>query len=400
MRRSVLSLSAGALALCVSVGGLSLASYPAVAQANQGTPYCGTETGDTGTSAWTNYAELQKELTKLERQSKGSMTLTEIGTSNQGRAIKAARVGTGPKVVLVQSEIHGNEKTGTVALLSLLKTLTKNTPEAQKLREQVTFVAVPMMNPDASELDRRGNERSWEEVVSDFPQLEGAPSPWNYYQRTLQGDDYSAAPGFDVNRDFNPNLDYVPRAEDFPGSSGEPGWFIHPESQAMRDLYIDLSDEFGTVDTFVDLHHQGPCYEAGDTGKQVTLSLSGKFIEIDRHPDYAENYRIDYSKQLVLAAEDSLSSRGNSPFGTISLYDQKVDLPGTALGSFALNGSGTVLFEVRGQTQSWGAKKKGQLVTAVESGLRGIIDSVADGSVDSYDPEAYDNIPETTYPRR
>ncbi|WP_293849199.1 hypothetical protein [uncultured Brevibacterium sp.] len=92
-------------------------------------------------------------------------------------------------------------------------------------------------------------------------------------------------------------------------------------------------------------------------------------------------------------------SRFNSPFGTISLYDQNIDLPGTVLGSFALNGSGTVLFEVRGQTQSWGAKKKGQLVKAVETGLTGIVHSVADGSVESYEPKDYDDIPETTYPK-
>ena len=100
-----------------------------------------------------------------------------------------------------------------------------------------------------------------------------------------------------------------------------------------------------------------------------------------------------------MAALDALQARGNSPFGNISLYDQEVDLPGTALGSFALNGSGTVLFEVRGQTQSWGAKKKGQLVKAVENGLMGIVTSVADDSVDELDPTRYDDIPPTTYPR-
>lgn len=398
MRRPALKLSASALAIGLTFGCLSLAASPAIAEGTPGTPHCGTETGDTGTNAWTSYSELQKELKKLERQSKGSLTLTTIGKSNQGRSITAARVGTGSKVILTQSEIHGNEKTGTVALLKLLKTLSANTPEAEKLRKQVTVVAVPMMNPDGSELDRRANDRTWEQVIADFPQLKDAQPSWNYYQDSLQGDDYSAKPGFDVNRDFNPDLDYVPQAEDFPGSSSEAGWFIHPESQAVRDLYRSLQKEFGTVDTFVDLHHQGPCYEAGNTGKQVTLSLSGKFVEIGSHPEYSDSYRPEYSKQLVLAAEDSLSSRGNSPFGTISLYDQNVDLPGTALGAFGLNGSGTVLFEVRGQTQSWGAKKKGQLVKAVESGVTGIIHGVADGSVTSYDPDDYTKIPETTHP--
>lgn len=321
-----------------------------------------------------------------------------IGQSNQGRDVWAARVGHGDKVVMIESEIHGNEKTGTLAILNLLRTMSGNTPEAKALREQITVVAVPQLNPDASELDRRANDRTWDEVLADFPQLADAPAPWNYYTQPRQGDDYAARPGFDVNRDFHPDLDYVPSPGDFPGTSDDPGWYIHPESQNIRDLYRELQAEFGTVDTFVDLHHQGPCYLVGDTGEEVTLSLSGKFVDIENHAQHDKGYDLDYSKQLTLSAYDALQSRGNSPFGKISLYDQEVDLPGTALGSFALNGSGTVLFEVRGQTQSWGAKKKGQLVKAVETGLLGIVRDVAHGTAEQQDPARYDDIPLTTYP--
>ncbi|MFP3361538.1 peptidase M14, partial [Planococcus sp. SIMBA_143] len=72
-----------------------------------------------------------------------------------------------------------------------------------------------------------------------------------------------------------------------------------------------------------------------------------------------------------------------------------LDLPGTALGSFALNGSGAVLFEVTGQTQSYGQKEKGRLIKAVEIGLYGIIDGVTSGDVYDINPEAYDEIPLT-----
>lgn len=94
MRRPAFTLSAGALAFGLIAGGITFAGSPAFADGKPGTPHCGTETGDTGTKAWTSYSELHKELTKLEGQSKGSMTLSTIGKSNQGRAIKAARVGT------------------------------------------------------------------------------------------------------------------------------------------------------------------------------------------------------------------------------------------------------------------------------------------------------------------
>ncbi|MDQ7864523.1 M14 family zinc carboxypeptidase [Peribacillus frigoritolerans] len=63
---------------------------------------------------------------------------------------------TGDKVVLIQSEIHGNEKTGTDAILNILKFLGTNSPEAEKIRKEITLVALPKMNPDAAELNRRG----------------------------------------------------------------------------------------------------------------------------------------------------------------------------------------------------------------------------------------------------
>ena len=355
-------------------------------------------------SGFTDYEQLGKKLQQLEKSSQGLVEVDVVGQSNKDRDIYQARVGSGDRVILIESEIHGNEKTGTEAILNLLKYLGGNSPQAKKIREEVTLVTLPKMNPDASEIDRRGNAMSWEEVVEDFPQLEEADGPtWNhYYDRTLQGDDYTSQPGFDVNRDFNPNLDYVPQAEDVPGSSSEPGWYLTPEAQTVRDVYKDLQEEFGKVDVFVDLHHQGLYYVDG-TSDPVTLSLSGQFVPDpssdagEKYSEYAGNYNYDYSRQLNLAAYDALQEMGNSPFDNITLYSQGLDLPGTALGSFALNGSGTVLFEVTGQTQSMGQKKKGMLVKAVETGLTGIIEGVANDSVEQLDADRYENIPETSY---
>ncbi|MBT2661691.1 M14 family zinc carboxypeptidase [Bacillus sp. ISL-45] len=357
-------------------------------------------------NGYTDYAEMVKRLQQIEANSQGKVALEVVGQSNQGRDIYQARVGTGEKVVLIESEIHGNESTGTEALLSMLQYLgSSNSPEAQKIREEITLVTLPKMNPDASELDRRGNDMSWEEVVEDFPQLADAASPaWNYYNnRIIQDRDYNGRPGFDVNRDFNPDLDYVPQAEDFPGTSSQAGWYITPESQTVRDVYKKLQAEFGKVDVFIDLHHQGQYYVEG-TDDLVTMSLSADFVpdpnttEGAKYAEYKDNYNFEFSKQLNLAAYNALQSLGeNSPFNNITLYQQDLDLPGTALGSFALNGSGTVLFEVRGQSHSLGQKKKGQLVKAVETGLYGIVNGVVDGSVETLDSADYDNIPKTAY---
>ncbi|WP_223702181.1 M14 family zinc carboxypeptidase [Sutcliffiella deserti] len=357
-------------------------------------------------NGFTDYGQMVKKLEQIESNSHGKVALEVVGQSNRGRDIYQARVGNGDKVVLIESEIHGNEKTGTEALLNILQYVgTSNSVEAEKIRNEITLVLLPKMNPDAAELDRRGNDMSWDEVIAAFPQLADAQGPsWNYYtDRIIQDRDYYNKPGFDVNRDFNPDLNYVPKAEDVPGKSSEPGWYITPEAQTVRDVYKSLLAEFGKVDVFVDLHHQGQYYVEG-TDDLVTMSLSADFVPDPntergaKYAEYADKYNFDFSKQLNLAAYNALKALGNnSPFTNLSLYSQGLDLPGTALGSFGLNGSGTVLFEVRGQSHTLGQKKKGQLVKAVETGLYGIINGVTDGSVEELDPADYDDIPGTSY---
>ncbi|PFG15020.1 M14 family zinc carboxypeptidase [Bacillus sp. es.036] len=351
-------------------------------------------------SGFISHAELSKKLMQIEKSSQGNVQVQVAGYSNLDREIYTATVGSGDKVILVQSEIHGNEKTGTAALLNLLQQLGSNSPEAKKIREEVTIVAMPMVNPDATELNRRGNDMSWSEVVTDFPQLASASPSWNYYTYTNQYWDYASNPGFDVNRDFNPDLDYVPQPEDFPSNSSNPGWYITPEAQTVRDVYKGLMNEFGKVDVFVDLHHQGEYFVEG-TDDKVTLSISGDFVpdpdseEGVEYREYADTYDGDFSKQLNVSVYNALQERGDSPFDNITLYPQGLDLPGTALGSFALNGSGAVLFEVTGQTQSYGQKEKGRLIKAVEIGLYGIIDGVTSGDVYEINPNEYDEIPLT-----
>jgi hypothetical protein len=286
--------------------------------------------------------------------------------------------------VLIESQIHGNEPHGTVALLNLLQTLGGSSKRAQEIREAVTVVAVPQLNADGGALDQRQNDQTWEDVRAQFPQLADAPTAWNYNSR---------AEGFDINRDFNPDLDYVPAAADFPGTSAGTGWYITPEARAVRDVYASLEDEFGTVDVFVDLHNQGPCYTGVGMDEYSTLSISGRFIaDPTEFGDWPE-FDYDASRRLNVAVFDALQV-GNSPYGAVTLYPQDTNLPGTALGSFALRGSATILFETIGQTQTLGQKKAGLLTKQVEVGLTAIVDAITDGTLDSIDPSRYESIPE------
>ncbi|MBB5155259.1 M14 family zinc carboxypeptidase [Saccharopolyspora phatthalungensis] len=365
-------------------------------------PPCSEERRENPITELTSYDELLVELDRIKRVSAGRIAVETIGQSSRGRDMFVATVGSGPKVVLIAAEIHGNEKTGPDAVLELLDYLgTSDSSRAKQVRDQLTVVAMPKINPDGSALDRRGNDMTWQEVQARLPQLLNAQPAWNYYTDTRQGDDYSQRPGFDINRDYNPNLDYQP--QDFPGASDQPGWFVSPETQAVRDVYRSLQAEFGAVDTYIDLHHQGACYTVAGTDRYVTMSLSGKFVTDPATPagaeyaDFADTYRPEYSQRLNVAAYNALQVAAiqNPDFGNITLYPQDIDLPCTGLGSFQLNGSGAVLFEVRGQTQTLGQQHREMLTQAVYIGLDGILSSIASGQVNQLDPAAYDRIPLT-----
>lgn len=350
--------------------------------------HCGTEASGSGNNGFVNHAQLTRTLESIERSSGGTVDVDVAGYSNQGREIYAARVGDGDRVVFVESQIHGNENHGTEALLDMLRRWGGSTPEAAALREKVTIVAIPRLNVDGGERDTRQNEMTWAEVVADFPQLAGVQPAWNYR---------SSVGGLDVNRDFNPNLDYVPQPQDFPGDSADTGWYITPESQTVRDVYRGLEAEFGTVDYFVDLHNQWSCYATDDLENMSPLSISAKFIDDPSEFGFWPKFDMEASKRANVAVYEALQHQGESGYGDLTLYPQDTNLPGTALGSFALRGSAVVLFETSSQTQYDGMKRNGMLRKQIEIGLGGLVEAVADGSIASKDPAVYDSIPQRVF---
>lgn len=376
-----------------SLGAQSLGAQP-----------CSDEPRELPINEFTDYRELVVELGRLQRVSKGRVAVAAAGKSTRGRTIFRATVGHGPKVMLVSSEIHGNEKTGTDALLRILNFLgTSESAQAKRLRTAITFVAVPKLNPDGAELDRRGNDLSWAQVQATFPQLAGRPPAWNYLNGELQGDDYRTRPGFDVNRDFHPELNYVPRAADVPGSSDRPGWYLTPESRALRAVYLALKADRGKVpDVYVDLHHQGACVRQEGSGKLLDVAvdyppLPDKFFEPGaKYAKYRDVYTKDESRQLAISAYNGMTEGGY--VGTRYPHAADRDLPGQGRCSFALNGTGTVLFEVRGQTQTLGQQQRERFTRAVVAGLNRMILDVSTGAVDRIDPEKFDTIPGTVEP--
>jgi hypothetical protein len=108
--------------------------------------------------------------------------------------------------------------------------------------------------------------------------------------------------------------------------------------------------------------------------------------------------------QYALAAALGLqehAGQGNaetSPFfgGSAAIHQQiadgynfDCDFTGQARSAFALDGTGTVLFEVRGQSDDWGQRQLVQLVQVVLAGVLGMAERMADGSVDTLNGDFY-----------
>src|SRR5699024_12104802 len=104
---------------------------------------------------------------------------------------------------VMQGMIHGNEKVSSEAVFRMMDWLgNSNARSARVIREELTIIGIPQFNTDGGELDQRQNARTWQETVDDFPQLAGTEPSWNY------NPDAEESPGFDVNRDFHPDLYY------------------------------------------------------------------------------------------------------------------------------------------------------------------------------------------------
>ena len=157
----------------------------------------------------------------------GALQSEEIGRSMQGRAIRAVTFGTGPTRVLLWSQMHGDEATATMALADVFRFLAEasSDPLRERLRERLTIVFVPMLNPDGAELFQREN-----------------------------------AAGIDINRDARQ--------------------LSTPEARALKSLRDRIRPDFG-----FNLHDQGARVLAGTRGRQVAIALLAPPFSADRRYD-------------------------------------------------------------------------------------------------------------------
>ena len=140
-------------------------------------------------------------------------TYSIVGYSVERRPIYNLRFGTGPKKVLLWSQMHGNESTTTKALFDCLNLFLTNNPIANAILNSCTIVAIPILNPDGAERYTRLNANS-----------------------------------VDLNRDAQV--------------------LSQPESQVLRSVFDDFKPDY-----CFNLHGQRTIYNVGTTSVSSTLSF-------------------------------------------------------------------------------------------------------------------------------
>lgn len=106
-----------------------------------------------------DHAEVRRRVMAIRDAGGSLFRVKEEGRSFEGREIWSVSFGRGPFVVLMWSQMHGDEPTATSALFDLYEYVRRHQhePAVALLLDQLTVHTVPMLNPDGAELFQRRN---------------------------------------------------------------------------------------------------------------------------------------------------------------------------------------------------------------------------------------------------
>ncbi|HBI40738.1 MAG TPA: zinc carboxypeptidase [Tenacibaculum sp.] len=104
---------------------------------------------------WITFGDIEPLLLKNQKK----YELFQIGSSEEGIPIYKIKIGKGKKKILIWTQMHGNESTGTKAVFDLLNFITEfsNSDLVEKILNEVEIRIIPMLNPDGSLVYSRVN---------------------------------------------------------------------------------------------------------------------------------------------------------------------------------------------------------------------------------------------------
>jgi len=331
MRRTLTALASATL-LATGLASTAAADPPH----NPGGP-CIQDQQDVSLESVAGYADVVRELARIERTSGGLVTVDSAGQSGEGRELLYATVGSGPTTFWLQARIHGNELHSTEAALQILDLLASGSPAARTIRDNLTVIVIPMYNPDGAEANIR---------QSTTPSV------------------------IDLNRDWEN--------------------FAQPESVAFWRLWRDTAPELA-----LDLHHMGEAPVVDGTDDLNQFQIGARSIDPSRMTD--EQWLTN--RQMAMVSVEALDRYGPVNVAHYPLIDitnaalSRMLMGGTApAGEQAVTEPptrGAIFYEVR----SVGQKSNGQLENLFRIPTMAVLLAAANGSLGSQDVSGYPDLP-------
>ena len=105
------------------------------------------------TNRFFKHTEVMDLLAKLP----STFKIDELGKSVENRAIKLITCGKGPTKIMLWSQMHGDEATGTMAIFDLINYLHTDAEQVKLIAQACTLFIIPMVNPDGAERFTRRN---------------------------------------------------------------------------------------------------------------------------------------------------------------------------------------------------------------------------------------------------
>lgn len=105
----------------------------------------------------TNRFFKHEDIVTLIKKLPATFTVKESGKSVNGLSIYTIQWGNGPVKVMLWSQMHGDEATGTMALFDLFNLLEGDNATVKLLEQNCTLLFMPMVNPDGAAVFTRRN---------------------------------------------------------------------------------------------------------------------------------------------------------------------------------------------------------------------------------------------------
>ncbi|MFA6276794.1 MAG: M14 family zinc carboxypeptidase, partial [Pedobacter sp.] len=98
-------------------------------------------------------------IVDLLNQLPANFEVSELGQSVKGKSINIVKFGKGNTKVMLWSQMHGDEATGTMALFDLFNFLQSDDQLAKLIAETCQLFFLPMVNPDGAKIFTRRNSQ-------------------------------------------------------------------------------------------------------------------------------------------------------------------------------------------------------------------------------------------------